>query len=88
MAPKKPLLEQMRRNPQGDWTINAIQKLCDEHGIELQPPTRDSHYKAVSPYLAGHQSVPYKRPIKPIYIRSLVGMIDAHIAAKSSREKE
>jgi len=24
MAPKKPLLEQMRRNPRADWTIGDI----------------------------------------------------------------
>lgn len=79
MAPKVPLLEQMRRNPQGGWGIADVQRLCDEHGIDLMKPTRDSHYKAASPYLAAHQSVPYKRPIKPIYIKALVAMVDAHI---------
>ena len=88
MAPKKPLLEQMRLNVKADWDINAIRKLCDEHGIELQPPSNGSHYKAVSPYLGGHQTIPYKRPIKPIYIRKLVEMIDAHLAVKSQVEKE
>lgn len=86
MAPKIPLLEQMRRNPQADWTIGDVQRLCDEHGIDLMKPTRDSHYKAASPYLAAHQSVPYKRPIKVIYIKALVAMIDAHIQIQK-REK-
>ncbi len=81
MAPKQPLLDQMRRNPRNDWTIADVQRLCDEHGVTLMPPTRDSHYKAASPYLRGHQSVPYKRPIKPFYIKALVAMIDAHIVA-------
>lgn len=79
MAPKIPLLEKMRRNPKGDWSISDVQRLCDEHGIDLFQPRRDSHYMAASPYLSGHQSVPYKRPIKPVYIRALVVMIDAHI---------
>lgn len=83
MAPKLPLLEQMRRNPRDNWTIAEVQRLCDEHGVTLMPPTRDSHYKAASPYLAAHQSVPYKRPIKPFYIKALVAMIDAHIIAEA-----
>lgn len=88
MAPKRKLLEQMRLNPKGDWDINAIRKLCDEYEIELQPPTRGSHYVAISAYLIGHQTIPYKRPIKPIYIRKLVAMIDAHIACRDMQSKE
>jgi len=83
MAPKVSLLDQMRRNPRDNWTVADIQRLCDEHGIDLMRPTRDSHYKAASPYLAAHQSIPYKRPIKAFYIKALVAMIDAHIIAKA-----
>lgn len=83
MAPKVPLLEQMRRNPLADWTIADVQRLCDEHGIDLMKPTRDSHYKAASPHLVGHQSIPYKRPIKSVYIKALVAMIDAHIMVET-----
>lgn len=88
MAPKKPLLDKMRANPKGDWTIGDVQKLCDQHGVTLEPPSGSSHYKAVSPYLAGHQTVPYKRPIKPFYITSLVSMIDAHMICVAEQEKE
>lgn len=87
MAKKQPLLEQMRRNPRGDWTIDHIGKLCAEHHIELMPPTRGDHFKAVSPLIDGHQTIPARRPIKPVYIRLLVSMIDAHIllTAKGSK---
>lgn len=88
MAPKKPLIEQMRLNPRADWDINAIKKLCDEYGIELQPPSSGSHYKAVSPYLSGHQTIPYKRPIKAIYIRKLIEMIEAHEFVRAQAGKE
>lgn len=88
MAPKKPLIEQMRLNAKADWDINAIRKVCEDHGIDLQPPSSGSHYKAVSRYLAGHQTIPYKRPIKPVYIRRLIEMIDAHNAAEANAEKE
>lgn len=86
MSPKLSLLDQMRRNPRDNWTIADIQRLCDEHGVVLMKPTRDSHYKAASPYLAAHQSIPYKRPIKAFYIKALVAMIDAHIIAATHEE--
>lgn len=88
MAPKVPILERMRRNPTGGWTIADVQRLCDEHGVTLMQPSRDSHYKAASPLLDAHQSVPYKRPIKPVYIRALVAMIDRHITASKQYRQE
>lgn len=48
------LLEQMRRNPQGDWTIGDVQRLCAEHGLTCLAPTRGSHYKISRP---GHSSI-------------------------------
>jgi len=79
MAPKKPLLEQMRANPR-DWRINDVESLCDQNGVTLVPPSAGSHYKAMSDRLVGHQCIPANRPIKPVYIKALVVMIDAHIA--------
>lgn len=79
LAKKQPLLEQMRRNPRADWTIDDVAKVCAEHHIDLMPPTRGDHFKAASPLLLGHQTIPARRPIKPVYIRALIGMIDAHI---------
>ena len=83
MAPKQPLLEQMRERPQSGWTIKDCETLCSQHGCELIAPSRGSHYKAVSPYLAGHETIPFKRPIKPFYIKALVAMIDAHINSET-----
>lgn len=77
MAPKRTLLEKMKASPIG-WTIGDVSAVCDENGCELLPPSNGSHYKAVSHHLAGHLTVPFKRPIKPHYIRSLVSMIEAH----------
>lgn len=87
MAPKKPLLEQMRTNPSGDWTIGDIAALCDQTGVQFIPPSRGSHYKVSSPVLYGHLTIPSKRPIKAFYIKNLVSMIDEHIkASKEERE--
>jgi hypothetical protein len=78
-AKKIPLLEQMRRNPKADWTIDDVARLCSQNGITLDPPTGSSHYTAYSPFLAGQLCIPYKRRIKPFYIGEMVDMIDAHI---------
>lgn len=87
LAPKKPLLEQMRANPRAGWTTQDIKTICEQYGIEFQKPTRGSHHKAVSPLLVGHLTIPHARPIKPFYIRNLISMIEAHILAEAKKEE-
>lgn len=88
MAPKKPMLDRMARNPVGDWSINDIETLCRQNGLALVAPTSGSHYKVTSDVLGGLLTVPYNRPIKPIYIRELVNMARAHQVAHDRRQKE
>lgn len=76
----------MRHNPQADWTIDDIRTVCDQVGLTLFEPSRGSHFKAASPFLAGHLTIPYKRPIKPCYIKSLIAMIDAHYTKLKIKE--
>lgn len=70
-------LEAMRRNPSGDWTIADVTSLCREHGVVCSAPrSGGSHYKIAHPKLIEKLTIPYKRPIKPVYIRKLVAYID------------
>ena len=70
------LLQQMARNPAGDWTINDVQTVCDENGVELMPPRGGgSHYKCTSPFDGTILVIPRRRRIKPIYIQLFVGFI-------------
>ena len=67
------LLERMRRNPQGNWTIKDVEKVCAEYGVSCAPPTGGgSHYKVTHRRITHIQTIPFKRPIKPVYIRRLV----------------
>jgi hypothetical protein len=67
------LLDQMRRNSAGDWTIQDIQRLCKWLGWQCLPPTGGgSHWKVVVPGSDTILTVPARRPIKPIYIRKLI----------------
>jgi hypothetical protein len=85
MAKKKPLLEEMRSNPRGDWTIKDIERLCADIGLACQPPRSGSHFKVISERLADILTIPAHRPIKPVYIRLLVSYSDAHISAAGAR---
>jgi hypothetical protein len=72
------LLERMRRNPAGDWTIVDIQKLCSGLGWQCLPPTGGgSHWKVVVPGSETILTVPARRPIKAVYIRKLMELVKA-----------
>jgi hypothetical protein len=71
-------LEGMRNNPRGDWRIEDVEAVCREHGVLCSAPRGGgSHYKVAHPRMAEKLTIPYKRPIKPVYIRRLVAFIDA-----------
>ena len=70
-------LEDMRRNPRGDWKIADVRVVCDEFGIGLRSPASGSHFKVAHPRLTEILTLPAARPIKPIYIRRFVAFVDA-----------
>lgn len=70
-------LERMRQNPAADWTIADVESLCREHGIWCEPSRGGgSHFKVAHPNLDEKLTIPFKRPIKAVYIRHLVAFID------------
>ena len=69
-------LEQMRSNPKKGWNIQDIKVVCDGHGVELRSPTSGSHYK-VRHISQRSFTIPFARPIKPVYVRQFVAYIDA-----------
>lgn len=77
MARADKRLEDMRANPKGGWTIDDVRVVCEAHGVILRKPKRGSHYKVTHERQSDILTVPYDRPIKPVYIRRLVEFIDA-----------
>ncbi len=70
-------LQKMRANPQGDWTISDVEAVCAAYGLACRPPRGGgSHYGVSHPQIPDILTVPSRRPIKPVYIRKLVKMID------------
>jgi hypothetical protein len=67
----------MRHNPAGDWRLSDIEAICKEFGIDCRPPRGGgSHYKVSHPQMAEKLTMPFKRPIKAIYVRMLVKFVD------------
>ena len=76
MARNDFLVERMRRNPAADWQISDVIEVCRNHGVACVAPSRGSHYKVSHPASQEILTVPFRRPIKPVYIRKLVKLID------------
>ena len=73
MSKADKLLDRMRRNPAGDWTIHDVQTLCKGLGWVCLPPSGGgSHWKIAIPGSEAILTIPAKRPIKPVYIRKLM----------------
>jgi predicted RNA binding protein YcfA (HicA-like mRNA interferase family) len=69
------LLENMRRNPVGDWRIRDVESLCREYGLSFRFG-KGSHVQLRHPAAREILTIPARRPIKPVYIRRLVRYID------------
>jgi hypothetical protein len=70
-------LDAMRANSKGDWKFADIEALCLEFGASCRPPTGGgSHYRVYHAKIARKLTIPFKRPIKAVYIRQLVSFID------------
>jgi hypothetical protein len=76
----------MRGNPRADWTISDVEQSADStvSSVDLHPVdhiTR-SHMRA-SPTIL---TIVARKPIKPVYIRLLVKLIEAIIAESEADE--
>lgn len=77
MARRTKLYAAMKSNPQGDWTIANVASLSRAFGISCEAPTRGSHYMLSHPQVSGKLPIPARKPIKAVYIRLLIDMIDS-----------
>jgi hypothetical protein len=72
------LLERMKHNPAGDWTIRDVEAICLECGLLFRPGKGTSHCHAKHPSAREILTIPARRPIKPVYIRKLVRYIETY----------
>lgn len=70
------LLDDMKRNPAGGWRVSDIEAVCRTYGATCSPPRGEgSHFKVTRPGKREILTIPFKRPIKPIYIKKLVAFL-------------
>jgi len=68
------ILAKMRANPL-DWRIADLETLARRHGIEVRK-TGGSHFVFFHPDSELAVTIPFKRPIKPIYITQFLILLD------------
>lgn len=74
MATRDKQLARMRANPR-DWRIEDLEALALHFGLSVRKPG-GSHVIFFHPGTPEMLSVPARRPIKPVYVRRFVAMID------------
>lgn len=70
-------LEQMKANPR-DWRIDSLKSVADAFGVVYRQPG-GSHVIFRHPGGA-MLSVPARRPIKPVYVRKFVRLVEEGVA--------
>ena len=68
------LLNAMRQNP-NDWAMAKLLTVAKQHGLEVRSPG-GSHHVFSHPSVKDPISVPAHRPIKAIYIKRFIALID------------
>ena len=74
MANAKKLLEKMRLNPR-DWRIEQLETIAKRHGVNVRK-SGGSHVVFEHPKWIELLCVPAHRPIKAIYVKKLVSLIE------------
>jgi predicted RNA binding protein YcfA (HicA-like mRNA interferase family) len=74
MSKAERILEKMRRNPR-DWRIESLEVVARRFGIVVRR-RGGSHVVFSHPGSRIVVTVPAHRPIKPVYVRQLIGLID------------
>ena len=70
-------LDRMRASPAADWTIEDVEALCRDRAVRCAPPSGGGSQRKVSdPSQRDILTIPSRRPIKPVYIRRLVRLIE------------
>lgn len=74
MSKADKLIEQMRNNPR-DWRIEQLESIARARGLAVRKPG-GSHVIFQKDGSPVSLSVPAKKPIKPIYIRHFLELLD------------
>jgi len=80
-------LQKMRKNQTG-WSIDELQAVANENGVVWRRPGNGgSHVIFSASGVREIVSVPAKRPIKPVYIRQFLALIDNAVEVNQDEHK-
>lgn len=74
MSKYSKLIEKMRNNPR-DWRIEQLETIATQFGVAIRK-TGGSHVVFDHPKWIELLTVPAKRPIKPIYIKKFLALLE------------
>jgi predicted RNA binding protein YcfA (HicA-like mRNA interferase family) len=80
------MLEGMRHNPR-DWRIENLITVAAKYGIEVRNHG-GSHHIFSNPGVELAVSVPAHRPIKPVYIKQFIVLVDQVKEKGHERQKD
>lgn len=67
-------LDRMRNNP-SDWRIDDLLVVAERYGFQVRN-SGGSHHVFTAPVTGDSLCIPAHRPIKPVYVKRFVAMID------------
>jgi hypothetical protein len=65
----------MRHNPRADWRIEQLRTVADQYGIPRRQP--GTSHVTFRPSRGDKLTVPAQRPIKAVYIRKFLAILEA-----------
>jgi predicted RNA binding protein YcfA (HicA-like mRNA interferase family) len=68
-------LAQMRANPKSDWHIGDLETVAIAYGMKVRK-SGGSHVVFSHTAATLRVTVPARRPIKPVYVRQFVELVD------------
>jgi predicted RNA binding protein YcfA (HicA-like mRNA interferase family) len=68
-------LAQMRANPKDDWRVDELETVAIACGMKVRK-SGGSHVVFSHPAATLRVTVPARRPVKPVYIRQFVELVD------------
>lgn len=69
------LFDSMKANPKADWTPGNVKTVARAYGLTVRQ--RGTSHAVLTNASGQHLTIPMHKPIKPIYIKRLIALIEA-----------
>ena len=78
MGKAEKLLQSMKSSPKSDWTPDNVKTLCQAFHLtfHLTLRQRGTSHAVITNRCGEHLTIPMHKPIKPLYIKRLVKLIE------------